>query len=886
MKSKRKTLLLSFLTPLIIVTCYFIYRKFAPFGNSSVMTVDMGQQYIDFFTYFRTTLLHNPGGMLYSFSKALGGDMLGTWSYYLMSPLNLLILLFPLSKLPAVVGIITILKYALAGLTAGYTFIKLQKTTGWPVVAFSTVYALMGWMVANQLNTIWVDGVILLPLIFLGLTHILQGGGTKLYIISLAAILMINYYIGWMIAIFVSAYVVIFTLCKAYQTTSAYWKVVLKWLGASLISGALAAWILVPTFFALLKSKSNLESSPLLFRFEYNPFQMIAKFVNGGFDFNQLPKGTPNIFVGSIALIMCLYYFFAPTIKRRLKIANGILLAFMILSMCFEPLDVLWHGMALPVWYPFRFSFIFSFLVITMGFSALQEALKNGIIWRRFAICLGIMAAGFLYITIAIKNFEFLTYGKILTAAVFLILSVLLIFLWTKFPKKTFFPLLMFLLIAVEMGTNLAVSLSSLSYLDAANYTEFSKLMRAASSKTRKMDSGFYRAATTFSRTRNDAMTGNFYGGSVFSSTLETATTNFYNDIGNPSDMYYSVYSNGTIFTDSLLSMKYYFTPRHVKNKSEYRRSLNYLTPLTSRPDLVDYNKVAHTDLINIYKNPYTLPLGFLSRRQYMFPINDTSETAAYQNQVASQLDPRVGNLFTTVTPTKITYDNAYRAANFSNSQIKKIDKTEPAGIEMTIPVKKHTSYYMSLGPRMTQDTLTYLVNGKPLQQYRTSAKETLLNLATGTNKDRKIHLLILANVNHAPLQNVFFYALDNNKVKTLTNDLKKNPYKITHHTARSITGTITSPNDDRTMTTTIPYSKGWTATVDGKKVTPHQWAKMFIYLTINKGKHTVKFTYTPVGLNTGIIISLVALVALLGMIGYPIYKRRKTTSTTTSANN
>ncbi|MBZ2200250.1 MAG: YfhO family protein [Lentilactobacillus hilgardii] len=878
MKSKRNTLIISFLAPLIIVTCYFIYRQFAPFGSSSVMTVDMGQQYIDFFTYFRTTLLHNPGGIFYSFNKALGGDMLGTWSYYLMSPLNLLILLFPLSKLPAVVGVITILKYALAGLTAGYMFIKLRKTTGWMVVAFSTCYALMGWMVANQLNTIWVDGVILLPLIYLGLTHILSGGSGKLYIISLAAILMINYYIGWMIAIFVSAYVVVFTLCKAYQTSTSYLKVFLKWLGASLISGALSAWILIPTFYALLKSKSDFSQSPFFFTFEYNPIRMIAKFVNGAFDFTQLPKGTPNIFVGSIVLIMCLYYFFAPSIKKRLKIANGLLLVFLILSMCFEPLDVIWHGLALPVWYPYRFSFIFSFLMILIAFSALQDILKNGLSWLGFDISLGIIVLGFVYIAIAMKKFEFLTIGKLVTGIVFLILAVLLLFFWNRFPKKAFFPLLLFLLVGAEMGTNLTVSLATLGYLDAADYTEFSTLMREASAKTKKMDPGFYRTAATFSRTRNDAMTGNFYGGSVFSSTLETATTNFYNNIGNPSGTYYAVYSNGTVFTDSLLSMKYYFTPRHVKNKVESRRSLNYLTPLTSRPDLVDYSKKAHTSLINIYKNPYALPLGFLSRRQFMFPINNMNETAAYQNQIASQLDPRVGNLFSSIRPAEVTYDNAYPAANFSNSQIRKKDKTEPAGLTLTIPVKKHTSYYMSLGPRMTQDTLTYLVDNKPLQQYRTSAKETLLNFATGTNKNRTVHLQILANVNHAPLENVFLYALDNNKVKQLSTDLKKNSYKVTKYTDRSITGTIASPSDDRTMTTTIPYSKGWSATVDGKNVTPKRWANMFMYINVNKGKHTVKFTYTPVGFKSGLTISLVALIGLIGLCGYQFYRRKKVT--------
>ncbi|WP_054669836.1 YfhO family protein [Lentilactobacillus senioris] len=49
-----------------------------PFGQSSILTVDLGQQYIDFFAYFKHTLLTDPSGFLYSFSKGLGGDMLGT----------------------------------------------------------------------------------------------------------------------------------------------------------------------------------------------------------------------------------------------------------------------------------------------------------------------------------------------------------------------------------------------------------------------------------------------------------------------------------------------------------------------------------------------------------------------------------------------------------------------------------------------------------------------------------------------------------------------------------------------------------------------------------------------------------------------------------------
>lgn len=120
MKSKRYPLILCFLIPIIVTVGYFIFRHFAPFGNSSILTVDMGQQYIDFFAHYRDTLLHNPSGILYSFAKGLGGDMFGTWSYYLMSPVNLLILLFPISMLPSVLALMTILKYGLAGLSFGY----------------------------------------------------------------------------------------------------------------------------------------------------------------------------------------------------------------------------------------------------------------------------------------------------------------------------------------------------------------------------------------------------------------------------------------------------------------------------------------------------------------------------------------------------------------------------------------------------------------------------------------------------------------------------------------------------------------------------------------------------------------------------------------------
>ncbi|AQW20724.1 hypothetical protein PL11_001730 [Lentilactobacillus curieae] len=868
MNSKKTILAMSFFLPILITSIYFIYRGFAPFGGSSVLTVDMAQQYVDFFAYFRHTLLSNPSGFFYSFGKALGGDMLGTWSYYLMSPLNFLILLFPISKLPSVIGIITILKYGLAGLTSGFLFLKMYKRPGLVAVSFATIYSLIGWMVANQLNTIWVDGAILLPVIFWGLLKIMHGKSPIIYVLSLALMLMINYYIGWMIAIFVSAYIVIMSLAKAYESQS-YLKTIGKWLVSSLVSGALAAWVLIPTYFALKSSKNNLAHSTVKWRFEFNPVNMIAKFVDGSFSFNQLASGTANLFVGALVIILFIYSFANSKTELRLKIANAVLSILFFLSLSFLPLDLLWHGLAAPVWYPFRFSFIVSFFMIVVALQALHQIGQTGLEKRPLFIATGIIALGLLYIAIFLKKFTFLSVWKVIIAVAFVALSVGLLFLFASKSeqRRRLFPIGLLVIVVLEMGSNLALSLNQLTYLRKDDYTEFSKIMSQANGVVKAKDSGFYRTEKTFSRTRNDALNSNYNGGSAFSSTLETDTTKFYNNTGNPSGVYYAVYANGTTFTDSLLGMKYMYSSREDGRKSARRKIQEFLTPLTSRPDIDNYKKMDGTPYVNIHKNPDALPLGFMSRNQYMFPINNSGSTIDYQNQIATQLDSKIGRIVQPINYSNISYDNAEPIPNLEGGVLKKINPTESASVTLTIRMKKHHSYYMTLGPRMTDVLLSYKVNGKMLTQYRTSQEETQLNIASAGNKDRLVKLQISPNYGRAPIQEVSLFSVDNNKVHKLANELKKSSYNVTKHTSNKLEGTINSTVNGGMMTTTIPYSKGWTAKVDGEKVGIKKWADMFISIPVNAGQHTVTFTYTPVGFKLGIIIYIISVVVLILLI-------------------
>ncbi len=201
---------------------------------------------------------------------------------------------------------------------------------------FSTAYALMGWMIANQFNILWIDAAIILPIIFLGFQRVLHDKSSVLYVVALTIMFIINYYMGWMIALFLTAYMAIYGIARAYPVdTSKYFNVIVKWTEASVLSAMLTAWLLIPTLFLLLAGKIHDTRNQFQIRFEYNPLDMLGKFFNGSVDFKQFPSGTANIFVGSIVVILFVYYFFISSIKKNVRFANLGLTAFMILSMGF-----------------------------------------------------------------------------------------------------------------------------------------------------------------------------------------------------------------------------------------------------------------------------------------------------------------------------------------------------------------------------------------------------------------------------------------------------------------------------------------------------------------------------------------------------------------------
>ena len=332
---KNYPLFVGFFVPVTIMLGYFIYRGMYPFGKSSLLTVDLGQQYVDFFAAYRDTLLHDPTKIFYSFSKAIGGEMLGEFAYYLLSPFNLIFLFFKGKTLTAGIMLVTLLKYGCSGLAMAWLLQKRNKKTRLVNSALAVTYAMMGWFVANQFNLLWLDACVFLPLIIVGFYNLMETAKPACYVLFLGFMIIINYYMAYMICIFLVLFFIWYAFDN-FETPKIMLKKAAIFVGSSLLAVGVGCLTLLSTLYTLSVSKGQYMQEKISFKLEYNPIKMVSKLTMGAFNFDQLPSGQPNLFISSLALFAFGLFFFCKKIKLRSRITAFLITCFLILSMCFE----------------------------------------------------------------------------------------------------------------------------------------------------------------------------------------------------------------------------------------------------------------------------------------------------------------------------------------------------------------------------------------------------------------------------------------------------------------------------------------------------------------------------------------------------------------------
>lgn len=848
---KQHTLILigSFLIPVILMGAYFAYRQMAPFGPSSLLTVDLGQQYVDFFAYFRNLILHHPGSLFYSFSKGLGGEMLGTNAYYLFSPLNLILLFFPGKWLTSGVMALTIIRYGLAGMTMAWLLIKTGLQQGYRIWAFSTAYALNGWMIANQLNMIWLDALIILPLIIWGLLRLIHDRRPGTYIAWLAVMMVDNYYMAWMICLFT-------ILIVAWQLpTLPDWRKRGKacgiYLASSLASAGIAAITLLPTIYALTTSKGTYTETIISSKFEYQPIKMLGKLVPGSFDFSQMPSGQPNIYIGMLLIIGAGLYFFTRRIKWSQRLVAGLITVFFILSFCYEPLDLLWHAGQFPVWYPYRFSFLFAFWCILLAAQVLQPDFQ--LQWPGALTVL--VLSGFIFWVTGRLKLSYLTTSQRLIGLGFVVVALASIMIARRNSPRLY-DFLIILVVVCDVSTAAFTSLNKIAYVSQAEFGKYTQQLDTASQQLKHHDHGFYRVAKTFMRTKDDPMQGDFYSADHFGSTLEPPIPAFMGAIGQPAGDGFVSYDNGTQVSDALLGLKYTMTARH----HGIMAGDQIMPPSGYRPDWLQLPQVGQTKMITSRQNPAALPIAFGASSAIFQLGKATLDPLSYQSQIFQALAGRPINqpLFNVQNFTAVRFENVQAAHQITGTAFRKQNLLKPTAIKLKFIPPTNDSYYLTLGPEV-KDSASISMNRRDFSQYSTYRDTVVINLARH-QKGKPVTVTFRLKKTSVWLQNVSVYRLNQRAFNASLKTLQRSPLKVQHTTPTSISGTVKIHQGQSALMTTIPAATGWHVRIDGHKVQPRTVIGTFIALPITTGTHRVAFYYRPPYLILGAIITAVSL--------------------------
>ena len=162
------TYIIAFIIPLIIMTALYIAREIYPFGNNCYLRSDMYHQYAPFFSELWNKLRHGES-LTYSWDIGMGTNFTALYAYYLASPSNWFIVLFPQKYMIEIMNSIIILKLCLSSVTFTYYITKHFDNRKCSIALFGMFYSLSGFVAAYSLNIMWLECLVLLPLIILGL---------------------------------------------------------------------------------------------------------------------------------------------------------------------------------------------------------------------------------------------------------------------------------------------------------------------------------------------------------------------------------------------------------------------------------------------------------------------------------------------------------------------------------------------------------------------------------------------------------------------------------------------------------------------------------------------------------------------------------------------
>lgn len=939
-KFKWNYVALSFGLPMAIFLILMFIASVTPFGSQTFLYSDNYHQYYPFFRQFREAL-RSGDSLLWTWSVGLGMDYLGLISYYLASPLNLLSALLPESWTLAYFTLLMPIKLSLA---SGFFAILLQKlydTDELSLPLFGGFYGLCAWALGYQWNIMWLDSFALLPLVALGTVQLLRDKKYILYTISLFFAVFSNYYVGFFVCIFVLLLFFCYEICR----WRSLWRFVRDFVRIgvfTVLALGMTAILELPTLAALQDTYSSVNQFPSQFdlnivsddaqaaaKAAWNSFKiaketgsatfklwldaMLASFppllsgmariaghIGGGMAPTYM-EGLPNLYCGVFPLALAFLFFTLREIRLRDKLCAAALLVFFMLSFLIRQLDYVWHGFHFTNQIPYRFSFLFSFVLLYMAYRAWLHRTQFAP-WQLFTA--GALSLALLFVSK--ENWEDPLYWIFNLTFLGLYLMVLLYENpaldqkkppvteectegevsedtpaaevaeeqaeapkpWIVLPplsvRRERAGMAIALCMVTEMILQVVLFVSGFSIYDY----DYPKKEKDAASMFAVIDeidrSPFYRTEVTHAQTLNDGALNGYYGVSTFTSSANVATTRFMQCLGAAAQDSWNryCYEEGSPVSNLFLNLKYLVERDNDREDNAYF-------------------DVKHTYRgLTLLENNAYLPLGFLAQSKLAQVSFYTGSTGfSFQNTLFRDATGLTDNVWYTVSNKELTVD-ASSGVTFEKEPVSGYCRfsTDDKGGDLVYTYHPSRSGFLCLDLNLFKQKDFRVYKNNTLLFSETYSLPQMLAVGDVTPEDTiEVRITCKPNFQSTSIS-ITAAILDEELFRQGYEILNASTLNVTDFSATKVSGTI-SCNREGLLYTSIPQDGNWVAFVDGEKTEITLVGDCMVSVPLTEGNHEIQFRYENRAFAIGRTVSLACALCFGGIVLCDYLLKRKKTA-------
>ncbi len=842
---------------------YALFR----YGLSSC---DCFAQYMPFFTEFYDKVTSGQS-LFFSWSGAMGYDFWSVFSYYLASPLNFIIFIFGRKGIAFSVNLLILLKTSLCGATfTRFLRVKYGRGGFKTPVLFGTMFALSGYTLGYCFNVMWFDSIILFPLVILAADRMLYEKKAARYCALLALSIIFNYFIGFMMCIFIFLY---FFTCR-FSGVKDFFSKLFRIAVSSVLAVGAAGVILLPAYMALGTTAISEETVP--------GFELIGDWGDTLYNFlfgtNPVAiswtSNRANLFISSFGMLSAFVYLASRAFPLKDKLRNLFLFAVMLISCNCGLLNYIWHGFHEQNGIPNRFSFMMIFVVLSMGYQAVKK--RRAI--RSMEVAAGACAYFvFLLVVYMVKRSmleEFLITGAIGV-------GYAAVFLYQRSSRKL--SKLLMIPVLCELAAMFAIAFFNVTGMSLDGYFDYVDDMLAAGEQADAMSQGgFFREKLDQSNNLKEYIVNDDYdyigfddlnmqlardmmdnirnighhtvlneeslygmnAGSLFNTFTNMNMSDFVKRTGGSGSSNTILYRGENAFMDMLLGFKYYYARYHDTSCQAYEYA-------------------GSSGGVDIYENKYALEAGYSIPSEFAdltgyYSVNPFKTMNAMSSAICGDEIFEMNEFEYTGCENATMHEVSENYAEFTDTSFK-----SSATFEYTADSRQDFLFYLVCGDMYLTEVR---INGELITQDRKSRQVYDLGVI---DEGDVVELTIIFKSKSELSMNIYGAVMDTSVLSECYGILSREQLSVSYWDDNTIEGTVNIAADDTDFLLTVPYFDGWSVTVDGIETEPQVFSNTFIMLTLDSGEHDICLNYTPPGLFAGLGCSavcfiIIALVAAL----------------------